>query len=30
VRFALLIAAHAVGRHTHFSRGEQEMMNSAA
>jgi hypothetical protein len=30
VRFALLIAAHAVRRHGHFHSSEQAMMNSVA
>lgn len=30
VRFALLIAAHAVRRHTHFFAGEQAIMQSSA
>ena len=29
VRFSLLIAAHAIGRHMHFFSGRDAMMNSA-
>ena len=29
VRFSLLIAAHAIGRHTHFLAGIEALLNSA-